>query len=270
MAPVIVDGQPFRFLDLPKDIRLCVYDKIDFSTRHVLDRSQAIPGNCYWPAPPEDQVGESRIILIKPDNGFAIDILATCHLIYQEANQILKRKFEHRRSQPVRYIVYFNAAVALLHSDSSLRSCLGLPDGNFSRDETETVQHFLRTCALNLSRTCPIQGGTETGSECLRPIEVMMIHQSGVAYEPNVNIAIACLNQMGYCTRIRLVVIYKSPLPAKQIYDEDQQKLRDIELLVHVPREPEISNHVGLHPGVFVRPLEEAAFERHLKSLDYY
>ena len=172
----------------------------------------------------------------------------------------------------MRYIVDFNAAVSITGLNSSLGSCLGLPDGNFSRDETETVQHFLRTCALNLSRTCPIQGGTETGSECLRPIEVMMIHQSGVAYEPNVNIAIACLNQMGYCTRIRLVVIYKSPLPAMQIYDEDQQTMRDIELLVlrHVPREPEISNHVSLHPGVFVRPLEEAAFERHLKGLDYY
>lgn len=98
MAPVIVDGQPFRFLDLPKDIRLCVYNKIDLSTRHVLDRSQAVSDNYYWPAPPTDQVYGSRIILIKPDNGFAIDILATCHLIHQEASQILKRKFEHCRS----------------------------------------------------------------------------------------------------------------------------------------------------------------------------
>lgn len=93
MASATVVRQPFRFLDLPKDIRFCVYDKIDVSTRHVLDRSQALPGNYYWPAPPKDQVYESRIILIKPDNGFAIDFLATCNLIHQEASQILKRKF---------------------------------------------------------------------------------------------------------------------------------------------------------------------------------
>ena len=98
MASATVDRQPFRFLDLPKDIRLCVYNKIDLSTRHVLDRSQAVSDNYYWPAPPTDQVYGSRIILIKPDNGFAIDILATCHLIHQEASQILKRKFEHCRS----------------------------------------------------------------------------------------------------------------------------------------------------------------------------
>ena len=99
-----------------------------------------------------------------------------------------------------------------------------------------------------------------------------MIHQSGMACAPDVNETMAWLAEMRDCTQIGLVAIYKSPLPAMQIYDEDQQTLRDIELLVlrHVPKEPEISNHISLHPGVFVRPLEEAAFERHLEGLDYY
>ena len=161
---------------------------------------------------------------------------------------------------------------AITGPNSSLRSCLGLPDGSFSRDENETVKHFLRTCALNLSRTCPAQNGTENGSKCLRAIEMTMIHQSGMACAPDVNETMAWLAEMRDCTQIGLVAIYKSPLPAMQIHDEDQQTLRDIELLVlrHVPKEPEISNHISLHPGVFVRPLEEAAFERHLEGLDYY
>jgi hypothetical protein len=90
--------------------------------------------------------------------------------------------------------------------------------------------------------------------------------------EAEVNNTMAWLAEMRDCTQIRLVVIYKSPLPAMQIYDDDQQTLRDIELILlrHVPREPGISNQASLHPGVFVRPLEEAAFERHLKALEYY
>lgn len=52
----------------------------------------------------------------------------------------------------------------------------------------------------------------------------------------------------------------------------DQQTLRKFErlLILSVPREPEISNQASLRSGVFARPLEEAAFERHLKGLEYY
>jgi hypothetical protein len=115
MASATVDQQPFRFLDLPKDIRFCVYEKIDFSTRHVLDRSQTLinPG-FYWPMPSKDQVYDSRITLIRPYNGVAIDIMTTCRLIHQEASQSLKRKFEHCRFQPVRYLVDYSVAAAIV------------------------------------------------------------------------------------------------------------------------------------------------------------
>jgi len=41
-------------------------------------------------------------------------------------------------------------------------------------------------------------------------------------------------------------------------------------LLQQVPREPEASNQASLYRGVFVRPLKEAAFERHVKSWESY
>ncbi|OSS48250.1 hypothetical protein B5807_07716 [Epicoccum nigrum] len=161
MASATVDQQPFRFLDLPNDIRFCVYEKIDFSTRHVLDRSQTLtnPG-FYWPMPSKDQVYDSCITLIRPYNGFAIDIMTICRLIHQEASQSLKRKFEHCRFQPVRYLVDYSAAAAIVKYEGNLRSCLGLADGGFNRDENGAVKNFLRTCADSLSRTRPTQSGT--------------------------------------------------------------------------------------------------------------
>jgi hypothetical protein len=100
-----LNQQPFRFLDLSLELRPCVYEHIDFhSTWHVLDRPQAMLNKSDWPVSHLAQVYESRITLIRPHAGLATAIVATCHLIHDEARPILQRKNEHCRAQLVRYL----------------------------------------------------------------------------------------------------------------------------------------------------------------------
>lgn len=175
----------------------CVYEKIDCSTRHVLDRSQGLPkGDYYWPIPPEGQACDSRITLIRPYNGFAIDVMATCHLVHQEVCQALKRKFEHCRSQAVRYLVDYSSAAAMIRYESYLGSCLGLAGRDFDRDENEALKNFLRTCATTLSQMYPTQSGAQEGSECLRSIEMTINHRSGIACKREVIRTMAWLGEI--------------------------------------------------------------------------
>lgn len=104
MASAPEDQQTFRFLDLPEELRCWVYDSIDFpTTGHVLDRAQSRILKGAWPVPPKKQVYDSRATLIRPHA--PLEILGTCHLINEAARPILKRKMEHFRLQPVRYLV---------------------------------------------------------------------------------------------------------------------------------------------------------------------
>jgi hypothetical protein len=91
-------------------------------------------------------------------------------------------------------------------------------------------------------------------------------HQSVIACEMVVIRTLALLSEKKY-THSRLVVNYKSPLP---LGDDRHSPEKERILLEHVPREPEISNQASLHSGIFRRPLEEAAFERYLKGLEYH
>jgi hypothetical protein len=69
------------------------------------------------------------------------------------------------------------------------------------------------------------------------------------------------------------VVIYKSPLPRTQLLGNTEiRDWGDFEelLLQGISREPGIGDQVSLEGGVFVRPLEEGAFEKHVEGLESY
>jgi hypothetical protein len=268
MALATVDQQPFRFLDLPKDIRFCIYENIDFFTRHVLDRTQSHVEDCYWQRPPKDQVCDSRVTFIRPHTGFAINLLATCHLICQETRQILKPKYEHCLSQHLRYIVDYSAALAFIRPPSPLRTCLALSNELLVQDHNEAVGNLLLLCADFLYPRRPTKTVTQNDPPA---IELTITYQSGITCGPEVFDTMAWLSQMDDYIGRRIVVVYKSPLPTV-LLDGDQEKINlgAIErcLLKNVPRDT--GSQVYSPHGVFIRPLEETAFERHLEGLEDY
>jgi hypothetical protein len=268
MASATVNQQPFRFLDLPAEIRCWVYENIEFPTTwHVLDRTQALINKRDWPVPPKAQVYDSRVTLIRPHT--PLEILMTCHLVNEEARPILKRKMEHCRFQPVRYLIDYSAAWALVGASSTLRSCLGVADGGISRCGNRVVRNFLQICALYLSQT----RRTQSGLRGVRAIEMTITHQSEIVYGREVLETMLWLGQLKYYGPTRLVVIYKSPLPRTQMLGSTEiRDSRDIEelLLQDIPREPGIGDQASSERGVFVRPLEEEAFEKHVEGLESY
>lgn len=93
----------FRVLNLPVELRCMVYENIDFSTtHHDLNRVDAHMAERSWPVPLLSVANDSKIILVRPY--VSIDILATCHIIQQEAAPILRRKMRSCKQQPLRYL----------------------------------------------------------------------------------------------------------------------------------------------------------------------
>lgn len=111
MASNTVPEHSFRFLDLPAELRCYVYENIEFPTTwHTLDRTQAFLDKGEWSVPPKAQIYDSRVTLIRPHA--PLEILMTCYFVHKEARPILKRKMEHCKSQPLRYLVDLSAAFA--------------------------------------------------------------------------------------------------------------------------------------------------------------
>jgi hypothetical protein len=87
---------PSKFLDLPPELRLMVYERLDSATHHYkVDH------------PDEISVEQSRedfqgAIIIK---SFPVAILAACKVIHQEATPILAGKLQQLAQTPVRIIM---------------------------------------------------------------------------------------------------------------------------------------------------------------------
>ncbi|KAF2128439.1 hypothetical protein P153DRAFT_318255, partial [Dothidotthia symphoricarpi CBS 119687] len=113
-------AKPFRFLDLPPELRCMVYDCIHITTtKHVLTKTDAeLPPNI-WPK----SEGRASLPITLIRKSIPAAILATCRLINQEATPLLAPRLEELQREPLRFFVDFAAATALTHMDSPLRAC---------------------------------------------------------------------------------------------------------------------------------------------------
>lgn len=268
MASNTTVQQPFRLLDLPAELRCWVYERIEFPTTwHVLGRAQAQFGKRSWPVPPKAHIHDSRVTLIRPHT--PLEVLRTCRLVNEEAQEILKRKAEYCKLQPLRYLVDWSAAWALVAPWSNLRSCLGLGEWPWPEQINTLVADFIQLCSHHLSQTRRPQ--TYDSPRSIRAIEMTITHKSQVAYGVEVLETIMSLVHIQYYGSARLVIIYKSPLPKLQILSEKEPHEPDHmeeDLLRIIPREP--VNQASSARGVFVRPLEEEAFDKHVEGLESY
>ena len=101
-------SQPFRFLDLPKELRLMVYEFIPVATRHHVlrdftfrDPHTNLRVRLFTPTDPE---AVSTVTLVTKSLHVTC-ILSTCRLIHDEAKVVLAKKLDKLKSDPLRLIV---------------------------------------------------------------------------------------------------------------------------------------------------------------------
>ena len=89
--PPMPTQEPFRFLDLPKDIRLVFYDLLPTVTHHHTIHGET---ECYW-------------LKIVTQHIAGLAILRTCRTINDEARRPLRKKADALRTEPLRLIVHW-------------------------------------------------------------------------------------------------------------------------------------------------------------------
>ncbi|KAH8728013.1 hypothetical protein GQ44DRAFT_757462 [Phaeosphaeriaceae sp. PMI808] len=98
-------------------------------------------------------------------------------------------------------------------------------------------------------------------------------HKSEIIYGIDFLQTVMWLPMLKYYGPTRLVVIYKSPLPRTQMLGITQindSSVYEELLLQQILREPENGDQANSKRGVFLRPLEEEAFKKHMEGLGSY
>jgi hypothetical protein len=131
--------QPFRFLDLPPELRCIVYEQIGITTKHHTLESTNAPDKY------------SEITLVR--KSLPVQILATCRLINDEAKTFLRPKLAKLRNQPLRFLVDCASATALVDLRySPLVRCFGLVPDEEREPLSVEAKAFIARCATALAQ----------------------------------------------------------------------------------------------------------------------
>ncbi|KAG9196175.1 hypothetical protein G6011_01296 [Alternaria panax] len=90
--------KPFRFLDLPAELQYIVYEQIEISTCHCRLKDLAFE----YKFEEETTPASYMTLIVKT---LPVELLATCHLIYEEAAPVLASKLETLRDEPSQFII---------------------------------------------------------------------------------------------------------------------------------------------------------------------
>jgi hypothetical protein len=256
----------FRLLDLPAELRCMVYENIDFvATRHDLNRADAQISERSWPMPPLSVANDSTITLIRPQA--SLDILATCRIVRQEATPILQRKMQNCKRQPLRYLVDYGAAWALMHPMAEVGSCIGLPKWLTMPHAQSQVQEFKSLCSSFLSRT----KATSTG---VARIQITITHADGVVCGRELLETMMWLGALKDYITVRLEIVYETPLPKMKLprhAETTDGSIFEPRLAEELPSAA-ADEASGSSPkrGVFMRPLGKDIFAEHMRRLEKY
>jgi hypothetical protein len=125
-APARAPEPPFRFLDLPAELRLMVYETIELNTHY--DRASIChifigPLDTDCEGDPRVNERGGRLELCRSQFDVDTSILAACRQIKAEAQPIFDEKFKEIMSKPVRFHLVPLAAAQLVSVFTTLHDC---------------------------------------------------------------------------------------------------------------------------------------------------
>ncbi|KAF2824062.1 hypothetical protein CC86DRAFT_248540, partial [Ophiobolus disseminans] len=110
--------EPFRFLDLPPELRCMVYEELEIATRrHVLSDVDVREASSWEPP----QAVDLAMTLVR--KSIPVAILRTCRIINEEATPLLARKLRHLEKMPLCFQLSYGAA-ALITGEYPFLECL--------------------------------------------------------------------------------------------------------------------------------------------------
>jgi len=113
----VMPTQPFRFLDLPPELRVMVYEQIHVTTiTHELD----LPSKEFTPW---RNMAKTTSTIAMARESLETAILATCRLIHHEASSTFATKLQLMAAEPLRFRLDWSNVLALTRRNSPFALC---------------------------------------------------------------------------------------------------------------------------------------------------
>ncbi|KAI4659538.1 uncharacterized protein J4E79_006070 [Alternaria viburni] len=105
-----MSSRPFRFLDLPAELRCMVYEAIDVATRKEKYKptTRHKPPSVHIKQDDGSSQGNGKLVMYR--RVLPMSILASCRLVHQEAAPIIAQKLQKMVKEPVRFGMDWTAA----------------------------------------------------------------------------------------------------------------------------------------------------------------
>ncbi|KAI4708665.1 hypothetical protein J4E89_006721 [Alternaria sp. Ai002NY15] len=157
-----MSAPPFRFLDLPAELRCMVYEAIDVATRkekYKPTKEYDIP-HVRIKRDDGSSKGNGKLVLYR--RVLPVSILATCRLVNQEAGPIIAQKLQQMVKEPVRFGMHWTAA-NWIQTDLGLCLTTSPEDARAGARSSDARWQFVYTCSSYLegkARSRPVDTST--------------------------------------------------------------------------------------------------------------